>query len=157
MARTETVVGKLPKFDKEVFERIVETLSREARDLAENAVRSNIRKTRSVASGEFLQSVTSEFKKSRASSYLVSVTSLNRAAEPLESGLPPTDVPIDAIYQWMKDKGINEDPQFAYYVQAKLAKEGYEGRHIFENAEEAILDKIDDLVNEILNREEFYK
>ena len=149
--------GELPKFDKKTFENLIEALAEELSELAEKEVKSRIKAVGAIASGQFLKSVTSDFRKQGTRNLLVSVGSVDRAAESIESGLKPTFVPLDVIFKWMKDKGIGDDPAFAYHVQQKLAMEGYEGRKVFEKAEEKVSSQIDDLVEDVLNREDFIK
>lgn len=149
--------GTLPTFDKKTFEKLVETLANEAKDLTESEVKTRIRKVGAVASRQFLNSVTSDFRKQSSKNFLVSVGSTDRAADSIEEGFDPGFVPLSEIFDWMRDKGIGNNPQFAFFVQRKLAAEGYEGRHVFEQAEEAVADKIDRLILEILDREDFIK
>lgn len=149
--------GELPKFSKKLFERLTEIVSEKSRNEAETIVKKQIKKVNAVASGKFFESVTSDIRKSGTSGFLVSVGSDDRAAEPLETGLKPTRVPIVVILKWMKDKHIKGGSEFAVYVQRKLSEQGYEGRHIFEKSEEILISRLDDLINDILNQEELFE
>ena len=153
----QNATGQIPRFSKEIFEKLARIISEESRTLAETEVKKRIKAVNAIASKQFYNSVASEVKKSGSRSFIVRVGSDDRAAEPIETGIKPTRVPIAAILKWMRDKGIGSDPAFARYVQNKLAEEGYEGRHIFEKAEESLVSKLDNLVEDILNREELFE
>lgn len=155
MPKTENVTAQLPKFDKKLFEKLTAIIAKEAGETAKAKVQSNIKSVNAIASGQLYDSVTSEVRKSTSRSFLVSVGSDDRAAESIELGLKPTFVPIIKIYEWMRDKGIGTDPAFANYVRNKLAQVGYKGRRVFEKAEESLVDELDRLVEDILNREDF--
>lgn len=155
MARTENVTAQLPKFDKKLFEKLTKIIAEEAGELAKSEVQKNIRSVNAIASGQFFDSVTADIRKSTSRSFIVKIGSDDRAAQPIEEGIPPTFVPIVKIYEWMRDKGIGNDPAFANYVRNKLAEEGYKGRHVFEKAEETLVEKLDRLIEDILNREDF--
>lgn len=155
MPSIENVTAQLPKFDKKTFEKLTKIIAEKAGELAKTEVQKNIRSVNAVASKQFFHSVTADIRKSTSRSFLVKVGSDDRAAQSIEEGLPPTYVPIIKIYEWMRDKGIGNDPAFANYVRNKLAAEGYKGRHVFEKAEETLVDKLDRLIEDILNREDF--
>lgn len=57
----------------------------------------------------------------------------------------------------MRNKGIGNDPVFANYVRQKLAEEGFEGRHIFEKSENALVQRLDSIIEDILNNEELFE
>lgn len=156
MPKISNFTGELPRFNKKLFDKLSEIISREAGELSKTEVKKRIKSANAIASGNFYNSVTSQVKKSTSRNFIVSVGSDDRAAEPIEVGIKPTRVPIASIYKWMRDKGIGADPAFAQYVQKKLAEEGYQGRHIFEDAENSLVSKLDSLIEEILNREELF-
>ncbi|HNC59278.1 MAG TPA: hypothetical protein PLP33_27875 [Leptospiraceae bacterium] len=155
MPKTENVTAQLPKFDKKLFEKLSAIIAKEAGETAKTQVQKNIKSVKAIASGQLYDSVTAEVIKSKSRSFLVSVGSDDRAAEPIESGIKPTFVPIIKIYEWMRDKGIGNDPAFANYVRNKLAERGYKGRKVFEKAEETLIEQLDSLIEDILNREDF--
>ena len=149
--------GELPRFSKKLFEQLTATLGSKLRTEAETEVKSRIKAVQAIASRQFYNSVASEIKKSTSRNFVVSVGSDDRAAEAIETGIKPTFVPILKIFKWMRDKGIGSDPAFANYVRNKLAEEGYEGRHVFETAEENLLARLDGIVEDVLNQEEFFE
>ncbi len=51
---------------------------------------------------------------------------------PVEFGTKPHWPPVEALFSWAKEK--LGDPDAAYAVRAKIAKEGTEGVHMFEEA-----------------------
>lgn len=157
MPITENVTAQLPKFSKALFEKLTKIIAEESKNLAETEVKKQIKRVNAIASRQFFNSVTADIRKSGSRSFLVSVGSDDRAAQPIEEGIKPTFVPIIEIYKWMRDKGIGSDPAFANYVRNKLATEGYEGRHVFQKAEDSLVDKLDSLIEDILNREELFE
>lgn len=156
MPKTQNTTAQLPKFSKKLFEELTAIIGKEAKDVAESEVKRRIKSASAIASGQFFNSVSADVRKSTSKNFVVRVGSDDRAAEPIETGIKPTRVPIAAIYKWMRDKGIGSDAAFAQHVQTKLAEQGYEGRHIFEKAEESLITKLDSLIEEILNREELF-
>lgn len=157
MPKTQNATGELPKFSKKLFDELTATIGKEAKEVAESEVKRRIKSASAIASGQFLNSISADIRKSTSRNFIVRVGSDDRAAEPIETGIKPTKVPIAVIYKWMRDKGIGRDAAFAQHVQTKLAEQGYEGRHIFEKAEESLVAKLDSLIEEILNREELFE
>lgn len=155
MPKKEFATGALPKFKKEVFDRLVSQLRSELQQMAVDKVRQTIKSSGAIASGEFYESVTASFDKQSVTNYVISVGSDDPAALPMEEGLKPTFVPIEVILKWMIDKGIGRSIEFAFYVQKKLSEEGYEPRRIFERSEEKIYKELDDKIDSVLNREDF--
>lgn len=149
--------GEIPKFSKKLFEELTLSLTKKVKTEAETTVRKKIKAVGAIATKQFYRSVTAEVRKSTSNTFLARVGSDDRAATSLEEGLDPVFVPITKIYEWMRAKGIGNDPAFANYVREKLATEGYEARHIFQYSEEKLLERLDGIVEDILNQEEFFE
>lgn len=153
----EVRTGQLPKFKREVLDQLVTKLGARLEVEAVRTVQDSIRSVGAVASGQLLESVTATVTKNRTRDLLINVGSDDRAAEYIESGLPPNiPVTVDRVYEWMQQRGIPEVSRWdAYYVARKLYFDGYEARQPFALAEEKLAERMDDIINEVLNSEGF--
>lgn len=95
------------------------------------------------ASGDFIRSLEESLFVPVEDFYSASIGSTKPYAEQIEQGrLPGVRPPIPAILQWMTYKGKEATLFGAMMIAQKIASEGYEGKHIFENALESGADKV---------------
>lgn len=132
------IYGELEKvLDLEdIFDNALNASADDAANLLYDTIESEIVNTDSVASGAYLKSVTAEFQKLSSFEYLVKATAKDDAAIHMELGRRPRSQmpPVDAIVEWMVNRGLGNDLHGAYLIARKIGRDGFDGRHIFENA-----------------------
>lgn len=139
----------------ENYNKFIDIIIKEIELEATAITQKNIKKVGAYASGNLLNSITSEVKKNSNTQAFIRIGSDTHAAVAAEIGFPPgVWVPVFKIYQWMIDKGMTASVDGAYAIQRKIYEEGYEGRHPFEKSEEELASKIEDIVARVINNQD---
>ena len=138
---------------KQGIAKIAPGIATKAANVLQDEVIDQIRQAGAVASGDLLKSITSSVLFS-STEFLVEIGSNNIAAQFIERGRRPGGFPpIQRIYKWMVDKGLDATLHGAYSIASKIEREGYSARMPFEKAIEAALPKIEKSMGKIIESE----
>jgi hypothetical protein len=138
---------------KQGMEKIAPGMANKVGVILDTAVKDQIHAANAIASTDFIKSVSSQVLFS-TTEYFVEIGSDNIAAPFIEKGRRAGGFPpVDRIYKWMVDKGLNATRSGAFLIARKIAERGYEPRHVFELGLKEATSKINRSIGKILESE----
>jgi hypothetical protein len=125
----------------------------EAAKIVNDEIVSSIRSQNAIASGELLRSVTVGSMSASSQGFEMTVGSSSPYASFIEEGRragsrPP---PVDAILEWMTQKGLEPDKSAAYLIARKIGRDGIPAKHVFARGVASAENKISEPINVIMD------
>lgn len=114
-----------------------------------------IREEGLVASGDYLGSISISNMLSSTEFFTKTVSSSSQYALTIEEGRKAGSrmPPVDRIYNWMINKGMNPSYEGAYAIAQKIAQNGIPPKRIFERGLERADTKMDAAIQVAINKE----
>lgn len=153
----DDVVRQFHKFvaEKEAqLKKASEMTPRQVGRLVKNEVIDAIRKEKLVASGSLLKSISVTGLRASTQMSEATVGSSSPYAKYVEEGVRAGGKmpPVNEIYQWMINKGIEPSESGAYLIARKIRDRGIPPKKVFEQGVHNAEGKIDYEINIILNK-----
>lgn len=139
---------------KQGIEKIGLSVTNKAALILKDEIKSEIELVNAVASEDLIKSIEIDYVAIQDQFY-IEVGSNAPQAYWIEFGRKPSSKmpPIDRIYDWMIDKGIEGTIRDAFKIARKIKNKGYEPREPFTKAYYKALPKIEKYIGTVLNTE----